>query len=578
MKKLLLALALMGAHYAPAQVLLFDQTNNPTGSTAAQDFEATYDIYDCKAADDFVVPSGETWYIDSVIMEGTYSAVAQFNSGAVVSFYDNSSGLPGTLISTQTVSSGADPDGNGSLVVHFTSPVVLTGGTYWLVGWARKDYANNGGQWYWGRNSTGSGNNFLWQNSGNGFSTGCTSWIAATSCSALAVSDPGLRFQLWGCYGPKPSLELGPDDTILCSNAIPWTLGPDSLFSGLIYYWNTGDTATAMDIDSSGLYVMFAYNAQTQCAARDEMNIDIHENPVTNIEDDTICEGQVKQYSGFAGCATCDYTWDDTLTGQLLFFYTTSVQGWHYLEIVDPASGCSGADSAWLEVQSTNPPEILPATEIDLCEGDTVYISTAETYAGYQWSTSETTPGIYVNEGGPYAVTVQTTAGCESTDTAMVTMRPAPEPSISLDTTANWKIRLTATAGYQSYEWGNGATDAVIIANNTGNYTVTVTDEFGCEGSATLHVVVTGIEDAVAQKMAFYPNPARGFVNITWPSAWVGVASLQIVDISGRPVQTIGARAANQRIELSDLSTGYYLIKIHSPEGEGLARLLVEND
>lgn len=575
MKNFLLAVVLMGLYHAQAQVLLFDQTNNPTGATAAQDFETVNDLYDCKGADDFVVPSGQTWYIDSVILYGQYSAGAQLNSGVIVSFYDNSSGLPGTLVATETAASNADPDGNGSLIMHFSTPVVLTPGTYWLVGCARKDFGSGGGQWYWGRNSTGSGNNFLWQNPLNGFGTGCTSWIAASSCSALGVTDPGLRFKVWGCYGPKPSLELGSDDTILCSNEVPWTLEPDSLFSGLVYFWNTGDTANSLNIDSAGLYVMYAYDPVTQCAARDEMNIDIATNPVANIASDTICEGDFKQFNGFSGCGLCTHIWNGTDTS---FFYTTDVQGWHYLEIIDPASGCAGTDSAWLEIQSTDPPVLVPGTEIDLCVGDTVYISTAESYVSYAWSTGVFTPGIYVTAGGEYAVTVETSAGCATTDTAVVTERPLPQPSITVDTTSTWKIRLTATSGYQSYLWSTGGDDVDIIANSTGNYSVTVTDEFGCEGTKTIFVFVTGIEDLVAQKMRFFPNPAQGYVNISWPAEWVGAASMQVVDISGRPVRTIEALQAQQRVELSNLATGYYLIKIHSPEGEGIARLIVDND
>src|SRR4051794_20585285 len=51
---------------SPAEVL-YDQYDNPgfTGVTS-QNFEAAYDGYDSHAADDFAVPKGDTWTVDTV--------------------------------------------------------------------------------------------------------------------------------------------------------------------------------------------------------------------------------------------------------------------------------------------------------------------------------------------------------------------------------------------------------------------------------------------------------------------------------------------------------------------------------
>src|SRR5262245_26097249 len=98
-----------------AQVLLFDQTSNPNGGTACQDFETANDIYDCKIAEDFTIPTGPSWYIDSIKLFGTYSATAVLNSGLLLDIYTNNSGQPGTLITAVNIPSNADPDNDGSL-------------------------------------------------------------------------------------------------------------------------------------------------------------------------------------------------------------------------------------------------------------------------------------------------------------------------------------------------------------------------------------------------------------------------------------------------------------------------------
>ena len=55
---------------APA-VVLYDQYDNiGANSTSSQNFEASFDIYDDELADDFVVPSGDTWNINQVDAAG----------------------------------------------------------------------------------------------------------------------------------------------------------------------------------------------------------------------------------------------------------------------------------------------------------------------------------------------------------------------------------------------------------------------------------------------------------------------------------------------------------------------------
>src|SRR5258705_10843659 len=60
----------------PAGDILYDQMNNPPptpGGVTSQDFEASEDAFDSFAADDFVVPGGETWNITGVDVAGEYT-------------------------------------------------------------------------------------------------------------------------------------------------------------------------------------------------------------------------------------------------------------------------------------------------------------------------------------------------------------------------------------------------------------------------------------------------------------------------------------------------------------------------
>jgi hypothetical protein len=69
----LLGLLFLDARSAGA-VVLYDQTDSPGESNAvSQDFEASQNALDSTAADDFTVPSGESWEIDGADVLGDYN-------------------------------------------------------------------------------------------------------------------------------------------------------------------------------------------------------------------------------------------------------------------------------------------------------------------------------------------------------------------------------------------------------------------------------------------------------------------------------------------------------------------------
>ncbi len=209
----------------PVVETLYDQTDNvSTGSIAVQDFESADDNYDCEAADDFTVPAGG-WLIQRVELLGYYSDGGGPTEGVNLSFHRDQAGWPGSAAVCSYSGVVPTSDGGGSLtpgviVVDLPTGCALSPGAHWLVAQARMDYAT-GGQFYWKRRTTQSGNEAVWRNPGDGFATGFTAWTRLTEAFSPST-DPDMIFLLAG--GDVPPLftdgfESG--DTSVWSSAVP---------------------------------------------------------------------------------------------------------------------------------------------------------------------------------------------------------------------------------------------------------------------------------------------------------------------------------------------------------------------
>ena len=82
-------------------VILYDQYDNPAPTprgVTSQDFEPQFDNFDSFAADDFVVPAGQIWKIES---SEPPVPPASFH----VFFYTDNATLPGTLMASRLANS-----------------------------------------------------------------------------------------------------------------------------------------------------------------------------------------------------------------------------------------------------------------------------------------------------------------------------------------------------------------------------------------------------------------------------------------------------------------------------------------
>jgi len=187
------------AQWFPADLdVLYEQMANAgPNSNTSQNFETGFDTYDNQGADDFVIPAGESWTIESVDVLGAY-----FNgTGPAVSFnvffYNNAAGFPGTVAAQALNAVYTDPGGLGSATVTLSPAIVLAEGSYWVSVQCNMDFGV-GGQWGW-TEQTQTGTESTWQNPGGAFGTPCTTWgYRVTNCAVGSAPYYDMSFRLNG--------------------------------------------------------------------------------------------------------------------------------------------------------------------------------------------------------------------------------------------------------------------------------------------------------------------------------------------------------------------------------------------
>jgi len=184
---------------------LYDQTGHDSGiGVPSQNFEDEFDIYDDMLADDFVVPEGKRWKISEIEVEGTYFDGIGPAHSLNIAIYKNKQGLPGKLVAKYD-EIGIAEDRFGPLVVQLPEWLKLKPGRYWMSVQANLDFSVEG-EWGWETASIILDNPAVFQNPGDGFMTGCTTWAPLRTCiSDFEAGD--LLFALRG----RETTPQGPD-------------------------------------------------------------------------------------------------------------------------------------------------------------------------------------------------------------------------------------------------------------------------------------------------------------------------------------------------------------------------------
>lgn len=383
----------------------------------------------------------------------------------------------------------------------------------------------------WGDNSTNetltvtsSGTYYVTVSDGNG-------------CTAVASIDITVN------ANPTPVISANGPTTFCDGGSVTLDAGN---YNG--YLWSDNSTSETLEVSTSGTYTVTVTDGNG-CTGTASQDVVVNPNPTPVIASEypiNQCETSNVLYvtQTFA-----TYLWSDDI--HTTYNYIDAQKGTYSVTVTD-GNGCSGSSSFFLPggpfpiiVLTSNNDQYFP----HICEGTSYTIQVEDQiyltgFASYIWNTGATTEQLTISTAGVYNVTVTDTNGCTGVRSLNITssnISPVITPLGPTTFCQGGYVRLDAGGGYSSYSWSNGETSEAPFFATSGTYTVTVTDNYGCTGSASEVVTVN-------------PNPTP---SITGGPSFCGSG---VIDAGVYSSYVWGDNSTNETLNVSSTNTYYVTV------------------
>lgn len=218
-----------------------------------------------------------------------------------------------------------------------------------------------------------------------------------------------------------------------------------------------------------------------------------------------------------ASGSTGSYVWSNGATGSSISVNSPGT----YTARASGSCGLSNPSNTIVVTTDNVPPapSVTPSGNLLLCNGESTTLSASG--ANITWSNGTTGNSIVVNSAGTYSC--YSTNGCGNSGISNIVQVstvtcPTPMPGASFMVCPGFSKTLDAGAGYDTYQWSNGATSRTVTVG-PGTYSVTVSKDgcFATSAQVTVsHFTVTTPTINVSGALQFCQG---GSVSLTSSSA-----------------------------------------------------------
>ncbi|MEZ4912474.1 MAG: Ig-like domain-containing protein [Chitinophagales bacterium] len=434
------------------------------------------------------------WYLNNTIVNGnnTNSILLQTSANVYVTVTDNNGCTASSPILVLSTNSTPTPE------------IVISSG----------DFCEGGSTLL---SIPGNYSNYKWYKDGALIPTATTASLAVTEAGSYAVyvnngagcegiSNP-VQIQTIGL--PEVSITPANTELFICADSDELNLTATPGFDFYTWYRNgvtlvQAGPSNQLMVSIPGEYSVMVSNEQGCSAMSNSTSIYLYPNPPVNLyaSDTHICAGESVQLS--VNQDAVSYQWlpnNNTISCADCFnpVVTPLVSTDYYITIVD-YNGCTSSDTVHIEVESAASIQITGNESLCIGQGSATLSATAG-LNNYQWyfngdAIYQATQATYTtNMAGDYQVEAQVGECIILSQVFTVNDLALPSPEISISgynfCENNNSITLDAGNGYDTYEWINADTEAVLGTTQTltitqdGNYYVSVSKNT-CLGTSTV--------------------------------------------------------------------------------------------
>lgn len=349
----------------------------------------------------------------------------------------------------------------------------------------------------------------------------------------------------------------------LCSNDISMlsVIGEEiSTFA-----WNDQSENPTCPAPTSGIYSVIVSN---QFNLVDTISIDVAlteaPNPQVNTTNVTCADGSDGMIELFnvSGIVVESVDWNNgAYAGEAIF----GLEAGEYTFVMTDVNGCSNADTVFI----TQPAPVVPNLEFESpsCFGELGFAEVNPVGGSGNYTTIWSAEDPLFLSDGDYEVEVTDDSGCSANEafsiivptqlTGTLTVQDANEGN-------NGFASVDMQGGTPPYtiQWSNADVGTEADQLGQGSYVVIVTDANGCSWSQSFNIIDTSIREL--HKEVVLASFGNGQFELTLSSPAV---AMQLIDATGKTVQTSTTTQQNFIFNLSSVPKGLYLAILQFEDG-----------
>jgi PKD repeat protein len=272
--------------------------------------------------------------------------------------------------------------------------------------------------------------------------------------------------------------------------------------SSLNYVWNFGNSTSSIlenpkvKYAANGNYtVQLIATNDSLCVDSISKNISVFPEPTASFNVSDVCDGDAVNFqntSAFSNGAL-SYKWlfgngdsSSSLSPNKIYPMSGTYQ---VTLIASTASACQDSITNTVTVNSL--PNVFIGDTLTTC-GNSLVLDAQNTGSTFSWSTGDVSQSITAVANGTYSVTVTDAIGCSDKDDALVSLFTPIQINLPANVAScdSFVLKTLYPSSGNTFNWNNSANTNNITILNSGTYSVTLTDQNGCTGSASSSVTI----------------------------------------------------------------------------------------